>query len=116
MARFETLLLSLALLATWPALASARELRLEAGGNLQQSVALAKPGDVLRVGPGTYAGPVAFSVPHLTVIGEGEPVIDGQGKGSVALIVAPGVTLRGFHLTHSGTSPYGDDAGVKLIS
>lgn len=76
---------------------------------------MAKPGDTIRVAAGTYKGAIAVTVPNLTLIGEGRPTLDGEGRGTVMMVVAPGVTVRGFHVTHSGESTYGDDAGIRLV-
>lgn len=94
----------------------AQEVRVTPDRSLQQVLALAKPGDVIRVGPGTYRGNLAITVPRIQVIGEGLPVLDGEGKGTVVVILAEGVTLRGFRITRGGASPYGSDAGVKLLN
>jgi nitrous oxidase accessory protein len=100
------------LLVTPPA--QAAEVRVGAGDSLQQAISMAKPGDTIRVAAGTYKGVTAVTVPNLTLIGEGRPVLDGEGRGTVVMILAPGVTMRGFRVTNSGTSPYGDDSGIRL--
>lgn len=102
------------LLALSPPPALAREVRVAAGQSLQQAIILAKPGDVLKVGPGTYKGVTVVTVPNLKLIGEGLPTLDGEGRGSVVLIRSPGVSMRGFRLTGTGTSPYGEDAGIHV--
>lgn len=106
------LTLALVLMAT-PVMA--QELRVEPGQSLQQAIVLAKPGDVLRVGRGTYKGVTVVTVPNLTLIGEDQPTLDGEGRGSVVLVRSPGVTLRGFRITGSGTSPFGEDSGVQVL-
>ncbi len=115
MAQLPTLVLSVLLvLLGLGSSAMAREVRVTPAGNLQQVLAMAKPGDVIRVAPGTYRGNLAITVPRIQVIGEGLPILDGEGKGTVITIVAEGVTLRGFRITQGGSSPYGSDAGVKV--
>jgi nitrous oxidase accessory protein len=94
--------------------AGAAEVRVNAGDSLQQAISTAKPGDTVRVGAGTYKGVTAVTVPNLKLIGENRPVLDGEGRGTAVIILAPGVTMRGFRVTNSGTSPYGDDSGIRL--
>ena len=50
----------------------------------------------------------------ITIEGGGEVTIDAEGEGTVLTILADGVTVRGLHLTHSGTSHDGVDAGVLV--
>lgn len=96
--------------------AAAQEFRVTANQSLQRAIAMAKPGDSIRVAPGTYRGVLAVPISRITLIGEGSPILDGEGKGTAVLILGQGVVLRGFHITNSGRSPYGDDSGIKLIN
>lgn len=98
------------------ALAEAREWRVSQGSSLQQAISFAHPGDTLRVAKGVYSGPLAIPISDLTLLGTGMPVLDGGGMGSVVLILGSRVVLRGFRITHSGSSPNGDDAGIKLLN
>jgi nitrous oxidase accessory protein len=86
------------------------------GADLQQRLAQAKPGDIIRVPAGRYTGVTAVTVPHVTLIGAGWPVLDGGGKGSVLIVRADGVTVRGFRITNTGRSNPGDDAGIRLVN
>ncbi len=80
---------------------------------LQLFVALTPPGGTLRPEPGTYAGPVVVDKP-ITIDGGGRVTIDGGGEGTVLTIAADGVTVRGLHLTRSGTSHDAVDAGILV--
>ncbi|WP_210529543.1 nitrous oxide reductase family maturation protein NosD [Rubellimicrobium arenae] len=105
------LLLALAL----PALgAAAEERRVEPGpGALAAAVAEAQPGDVLILQPGHYDGPVTLDRP-VTLDGQGQAEIQGPGTGSVITITGADVTVRGVHVTGSGSSQETIDAGIKL--
>ncbi len=81
--------------------------------SLQRRIAVAQPGDTLRVAAGTYAGPLVLDRP-LTLIGIGLPRIQGDGRGSVVTISAEGVTLDGFEVAGSGLDLSNDDAGVFI--
>jgi len=116
MARCTAFFLAASFVLLPAALAAAREIRVIPGESLQQAVATAKPGDRVVVAAGTYHGALAISAAGVSVVGEGAPTLDGDGRGTVVLIVGQNVTLRGFHITNSGKSPYGDDSGVKLMN
>lgn len=116
MARHAALLLTCWLAFLAPALAGAQELRVTAGQSLQQTLALARPGDTVSVPAGTYHGALAVPASGITIVGVGRPVLDGDGRGTVVLVVGHNVTLKGFRITNSGKSPYGDDSGVKFMN
>ncbi|MDR3439373.1 nitrous oxide reductase family maturation protein NosD [Telmatospirillum sp.] len=81
--------------------------------SLARAVAVAKPGDVLILGPGLYNGPVVIDKP-LTL--EGRPtqgaVVDGHDKGTVIRIIAPDVTIRGLTVRNSGIRQEDIDSGI----
>ena len=91
---------------------TAAELPVEPGAeSLRQAVAAAAPGDVLKLGPGTYGGGITIDRP-LTLLGHPESRIDAGGKGSVITVSAPDVVLRGLTLVNSGASLEREDSGV----
>ncbi len=93
----------------------AAEVRVMPGPDaLQNAIAGADPGDVLILAPGRYPGAVAINKP-LTLTGQGDAVIDGQGRGTVVTIAAPDVTLRGLAVTGSGMDGQALDAGIKIL-
>ena len=73
----------------------------------------AQVGDTLRVGPGTYPGPLTIDK-SVTLIGEDWPVIDGGGAGTVVSIQAPDVTLKGLVIRGSGASLDQENSGLAL--
>lgn len=62
---------------------------------------------------GRYCGPVVIRGP-LTVVGEGLPIIDGGGVGSVVTISGDGVTLRGVAVRNSGRNVTEEAAGITV--
>lgn len=82
---------------------------------IQALVDRAAPGDTVRVRPGTYAGRLIISRP-ITLVGDGRPVIDAGGRGTVVEIRAPGVTLRGLTLRGSGAKVELEEAGVRVLA
>ncbi|NJM84137.1 MAG: nitrous oxide reductase family maturation protein NosD [Tabrizicola sp.] len=107
------LALLLALTLSLPALAAEVQV-MPWPGALQAAIAGAEPGDVLLLQPGTYPGAVTIGE-SLTLLAEGEAIIDGQGKGTVITVTAPDVTLRGLTVIGSGMDGQGLDAGIKIV-
>ncbi|MFA7432607.1 MAG: nitrous oxide reductase family maturation protein NosD [Gemmobacter sp.] len=82
-------------------------------GALAAAIAGASPGDVLILAPGRHDGPVVLDFP-LTLDGQGEARIDGNGQGSVITVTGPDVTVRGLEIVGSGSVHPVVDSGVKL--
>lgn len=91
---------------------SERDKRVHGLKPFQALVDAAAPGATLRPAPGDYAGPVTIDKP-LTIEGEGV-TIDAGDRGTVMLVHAEGVTLRGLHLTGSGDSHDTDDSCLDV--
>ena len=81
--------------------------------SLQPLVDAAEPGSVVKLIPGTYAGPVVLKKP-LILDGKGQVTIDGGGNGSVVTLETDGATVRNLRLVNSGSSFDGVDAGVQV--
>ncbi len=95
--------------------ASPREWTVVQGGalTLQQAIQQAQPGDTIRVIGGEYRG--NFLVDKtLTLVGEGSPVLNGEGRGSVIHLAAPRCVLRGFIVQNSGILLDAQDSGVRV--
>jgi nitrous oxidase accessory protein len=78
---------------------------------LQTLIDAAPRGATVTVPAGTYNGRITIRGP-LTVVGEGMPVIDGGGVGSVVTIEGDGVVLRGFAIRNSGRNVTEEAAGI----
>jgi nitrous oxidase accessory protein len=63
--------------------------------------------------PGIYAGPVTLEFP-ITIDGQGQVTIDAGGKGTVVYVETDGASIKGLHLTNSGTSHNDIDSGVQI--
>ncbi len=72
----------------------------------------AQAGDILRLSPGTYMGPIIIKTP-LTLVGN-NTTIDGRKLGSVITVNAPDVTVQGLKVIGSGSGGNGLDAGITL--
>lgn len=123
MRRIDQLLVSLLALLAGAALGAqgappARTLLVRPGtalATLGAAVAQATPGATIRVGAGTYVEPtVIVRVPDLAIVGEGWPVLDGEGKHEILVIRAPGVTVRGLTFINTGISQMQDRAALRV--
>lgn len=82
---------------------------------IQQAIAAAQPDDVVRVSAGTYEGQIVIDK-RITLEGVGNPVLRGDGKGSVVIITADDCTMRGLIIEHSGRDLQAEDSGLLLKS
>jgi len=80
---------------------------------LQAQIDAAAPGDTLTIPAGTYEGPITIDKP-LTLIGEGMPIIDGQGQTDVVTVTAEHVTIRGFEIINSSRAVSTEPGGIRL--
>jgi nitrous oxidase accessory protein len=81
--------------------------------SVRGAIAAAAPGDRIRIETGTYReGTITVDKP-LALIGEGEAVLDGEGKVEVLVVRADGVTVRGLVIANSGMSYVHDLAGIR---
>lgn len=85
----------------------------QAAPPLQPLIDATPAGGVLRPAPGRYAGPARITKP-MTLDGGGRVTLEGSGKGTVLTLAASGAVLRGLHLTRSGDSHDGVDAGLLV--
>lgn len=85
----------------------------QAPGRIQAAIDAAQPGDTVTIPAGVYRETVVVNK-TLTLQGEGEPVIDGEGRGDVVVVEADGVTIRGFVITGSSRRVSEEPAGIRL--
>ena len=80
---------------------------------IQDAINNAKDGDTIMVHPGVYYEEVVVDK-SVTLMGNGQPVVDARGGESAILLSADGITLVGFTATNSeSTEGY---AGINVIS
>ena len=73
----------------------------------------ARDGDVIEVRGGVYHTSLVVKK-SVTLEGVGNPVIDGNGIGTVVMLSAPNIQLRGFDIRNSGDEPDRDHSGVII--
>jgi nitrous oxidase accessory protein len=83
--------------------------------DLQAALQDAEEGDLIRVEGGVVHGPLVIDK-RVVLQGEGWPVIDGGGQGTVVTVNAPGTVVRGFHIQGSGIQPDRDHAGLEVAA
>jgi len=79
------------------------------------AVERAEPGDRIVVTSGIYHEPTIKISKSLTLVGEGQPVIDGkEEKQNLIHVQADDVTIRGFTLKNVPTSFVNDLSAIKI--
>ncbi len=78
------------------------------------AVAAAQHGDTVVVHAGVYREPQILLDKRIALIGDGNPVLDGQGKHGILLVTADDVTVRGLVLRNVGTSFVEDRAAIRV--
>jgi nitrous oxidase accessory protein len=88
----------------------------EAGvrGSLAEAIARAAPGDRILVRPGRYLEPTLVIDKPLELVGEGEPVLDGEGERQLIVIRSDSVTIRGLVLRNTGKSFVDDRSAIRV--
>ena len=81
------------------------------GGHLEEVLALAAPGDSLRLRAGVHQGPVTIGT-SVEMTGEPGAIIDGGGSGRVVTVDAPDVVVRGLEVRNSGGLLETEDSGI----
>ena len=81
---------------------------------LADGLSLVKRGGRVIVKPGVYLEHGIRITRPVEVVGEGSPVIDGEGKGEIILVTADSVALRGLHLKRVGVSYTQDRAAIRV--
>jgi len=80
---------------------------------LSAGIAASTPGDTLQVQSGNYLES-ELSIEHsLTLIGLGNPIIDGNHKGEILTVYADNVSIEGFTFIGSGLSHLDENAAVR---
>lgn len=83
---------------------------------LQVRIDAASAGDTIVVEPGVYRGDLIIDRP-LRLIGEGRPLLEGSGEGSVIRVRAADVTIEGLDIDGRGLGDVGrDSSGIHVAA
>lgn len=83
--------------------------------SIAAAVRVARPGDVIRVGPGVYREPMIVVDRPVEILGDGWPVLDGEGAHQIMAVSADDVTVRGLVFRNVGSSHVEDRAALKVV-
>lgn len=80
---------------------------------IQSLIDAAGEGAVIAVPPGHYLGKLLVEK-SITLDGGGKVILDAGGVGTVMVIKANNVTVKGFHLTGTGADHNSEDSGIQI--
>lgn len=84
-------------------------------GKLKPALAAAQPGDTLLLQAGLYReGSLLVSKP-LTLIGQGNVVLDGEKKYEILTLSSSRITVKNLQFLNAGYSALNDFAAIKVI-
>ena len=80
-------------------------------GKLQAAINLARNGDTLILESGIYSGSINIDR-SLSLLGNKDSIIDGEGTGHVVVISAANVLVKGLTIQHSGNDLNTEDSAI----
>jgi len=86
----------------------------EAITRITDAIATAEDGDRIRILAGTYREETLNVARSIALIGEGYPVLDGEGERPVIVVRADNVEIRGLAVHNTGISYTRDLAGIRV--
>lgn len=90
----------------------AEEIKVTPGhGKLQAAINIASNGDILILESGTYSGSINIDR-SLSILGNKDSILDGEGTGHVVVISAANVLVKGLSIQHSGNDLNTEDSAV----
>jgi len=83
--------------------------------SFKKAVALAKDYDTILLNAGIYKEGNIIITKSITILGNGNPVLDGENRFEILTISGKNITVKGIHFQNSGYSVMNDDASIKII-
>ncbi|MGH7799143.1 MAG: nitrous oxide reductase family maturation protein NosD [Thermodesulfobacteriota bacterium] len=122
MARIKTkaiiLIACLILLINFQLRSFAREIAVGKGltySSITEALQVSNEGDTIVVKNGVYKENIVINK-SVQLIGENQPIIDGNYRGDVVRIEADKAVIRGFTIIKSGSDLLKDESGIKLVN
>lgn len=122
MARIKTkaiiLIIGLTLLIGFQVKSLARDITVGKGltySSITEALQVSNEGDTIVVKNGVYKENIVINK-SVQLIGENQPIIDGNYRGDVVRIEADKAVIRGFTITKSGGDLRKDESGIKLVN
>jgi nitrous oxidase accessory protein len=81
---------------------------------IKQAIDLAQDSDKIIIKSGYYAEGNIKINKAVTLVGEGDPVIDGKSEGEIITVTASNVKISNFVIKNSGISYLQENAGIRL--
>lgn len=108
----------LSLLLLLPSVAFARMIVVDQKGDittLKKALSITAAGDTIVVKAGRYReGNIQITLP-VTIVGEGKPVFDGEGKYEIFTVTSDHVVIKGLMFVDTGTASMNDIAAIKVV-
>lgn len=82
--------------------------------NINEAIVTARDGDTIMVDAGHYKEKTIVVNKKISLIGVGNPVLDGEHKYEIVVIKSDRVLLKGFRIINSGISSLEDISGIKI--
>jgi nitrous oxidase accessory protein len=83
--------------------------------SLRKAIETAKDKDTIILLPGIYKEGAIILTKSLSIIGQNNPVLDGENKFEILLISGKNILIRGIQFRNSGYSSLNDYASIKLV-
>lgn len=84
-------------------------------GSIADAVRRVRRGGVVVLTPGVYAEPTIIVRQPITLAGEGDAVLDGEGQRELLVVGADSVTVRGLTFRNTGSSQATDRAALRVV-
>lgn len=82
---------------------------------VRDALAIVSRGGTIIVHAGTYRDSTIVVAKPVRIIGDGNPLLDGEGAWQIMTITADSVTVRGLHFANVGVAFTEDLAAVKVV-
>ncbi len=83
---------------------------------IKQAIEAAQEKDTIIIKPGYFAEGNIKINKSITLIGEGEAIVDGKGDGEIFTVTASDVSISNLIIKNSGISYLSENAGIRLES
>lgn len=83
-------------------------------GQIKKALAASKNGDTIKVLQGVYKEGNIIISKAVCLLGENNPILDGELKHEIFSVKSDGVTIKGFQIQNSGRTTMSDPGGIKV--
>ncbi len=83
--------------------------------SLKKALSFAKDKDTILLNNGSYKEGNIILTKSITIIGVGNPILDGENKYEIFTISGKNITIKGITFRNSGYSAMNDYASIKVI-